>query len=418
MKLKSTFSKNVLILFSGAGIAQLLLVLITPWLTRLYSPEEFGVFLMFLAIIGIIQPAVTGRYDKAIILPGIEKNAVNIIVLIGIISTILSLFIYVLIILAPKYLSILFFDSQQYKKLLFIIPPTLVLYALNQSLIQWLVRKGQYKNITLARVIRSLGIAVGQIGLSQFNLHSYGLILGFMVGEVLIFVFLYRLFMQQIKGLIYTISKVRIVALARKYKDFPKFDVISCVFNQASHQMPIIFLGAFISIEVAGLYGLTQRVLATPIGLISTSIVDVFKKTANTNYRNTGSCRSDYVQLFGILLKLSILPFIILFVWGEGLFAFVFGDEWRYSGYYAQILSLALFIRFISNPLSAMFHIAEKQKYNLYGNILLFISTLVFGMHLMIFRSVIDALILFTIINFCIYIWYIYFSYRITENRS
>jgi len=44
LKLKSEFAKNVLTLMTGTTIAQAIPIAISPILTRIYTPEDFGVF--------------------------------------------------------------------------------------------------------------------------------------------------------------------------------------------------------------------------------------------------------------------------------------------------------------------------------------------------------------------------------------
>ena len=52
--LKSEFNRNVLTLASGATIAQLIPILSSPILTRFYTPNEFGLFSLFVAITAIL----------------------------------------------------------------------------------------------------------------------------------------------------------------------------------------------------------------------------------------------------------------------------------------------------------------------------------------------------------------------------
>ena len=52
---KSEFSRNVLKVMTGTTFAQALPILVAPVLTRLYSPEEFGVFYLFAALVSILS---------------------------------------------------------------------------------------------------------------------------------------------------------------------------------------------------------------------------------------------------------------------------------------------------------------------------------------------------------------------------
>ena len=64
-----SFYKNVLKLISGTTLAQLIPVLVSPILTRIYSPQDFGLFALFITISAILNVLSTLRYDNVLILP-------------------------------------------------------------------------------------------------------------------------------------------------------------------------------------------------------------------------------------------------------------------------------------------------------------------------------------------------------------
>ena len=73
----SVFLKNVITLISGTAISQIIVILISPVLTRLYTPNEFGLFGAFMAIVSIISTFINGRYDLAIIEARESEIAIN-----------------------------------------------------------------------------------------------------------------------------------------------------------------------------------------------------------------------------------------------------------------------------------------------------------------------------------------------------
>ena len=72
LKPKSEFSKNVLTLMTGTTIAQAIPIAISPILTRIYSPEDFGVFVLYTAIVSLVTAISTGKYELAIMLPSLS----------------------------------------------------------------------------------------------------------------------------------------------------------------------------------------------------------------------------------------------------------------------------------------------------------------------------------------------------------
>ncbi len=77
LKPKSEFSRNVLTLMTGTTIAQAIPIAISPILTRIYTPEDFGVFALYMSVASLLSTLATGRYELAIMLPKKDEDAVN-----------------------------------------------------------------------------------------------------------------------------------------------------------------------------------------------------------------------------------------------------------------------------------------------------------------------------------------------------
>ncbi|OYT14961.1 MAG: hypothetical protein B7C24_15535 [Bacteroidetes bacterium 4572_77] len=78
----SEFRKNFLSLFTGTAAAQAIPFLLEPVISRLFLPQEFGVFELYVAFVTIIGSIATLRYEMAIVLPAKNSNAFNIFVLV------------------------------------------------------------------------------------------------------------------------------------------------------------------------------------------------------------------------------------------------------------------------------------------------------------------------------------------------
>ena len=100
LKPKSEFSRNVLTLMTGTTIAQAIPIAISPILTRIYTPEDFGVFALFLAIISILGVVISARYEFAIILPRKDEDALHLVVLSLLIAFLLSMICLIIIIIS------------------------------------------------------------------------------------------------------------------------------------------------------------------------------------------------------------------------------------------------------------------------------------------------------------------------------
>ena len=104
-KPKSEFNRNILTLMTGTTIAQAIPIAISPILTRIYTPEDFGIFAIFLAITIIIGSIANGRYELAIMIPKKDEDAINIFALGFIITTSISLLLLVLVLIFQTYFT-------------------------------------------------------------------------------------------------------------------------------------------------------------------------------------------------------------------------------------------------------------------------------------------------------------------------
>ena len=78
---KNEFTSNVLKLITGTALGQLITVLVSPILTRLYSAEDFGIFAIYISVAGILSVIITLRFEDAIVLPAEDNEAIDLVLL-------------------------------------------------------------------------------------------------------------------------------------------------------------------------------------------------------------------------------------------------------------------------------------------------------------------------------------------------
>ncbi|MEB8430936.1 lipopolysaccharide biosynthesis protein [Cocleimonas sp. KMM 6892] len=407
---KSEYSKNILTLMTGTTIAQAIPIALSPIFTRIYSPEDFGLLAFYIAISSIISTVVSGRYELSIILPQKNEDAFQITCLCLAITIASTIFVSIsLIVFKPQIVILL--NNQEINKWLYLIPLSILLIGIHRTLSFWYNRVKMYKLIAKNRILLSAGTGFSQLGLGSLS-HQGGLIWGTLFGQLLPLIQLgYNFISNDLK--LYSLNYLKIIALSKRYSKFPKFDVPTALANITASQAPNILLAALFSPSAAGFFYLTQRVLQAPITLISSSVLDVFKQRASEDYKKHGNAKDIFKKTFLALFFMALPTSIILFFWVEDIFVLIFGEDWSEAGEYARILIPALFLRFITNPLSFMIYIAEKQGINLVGMLLLLTGMLV------IFFIVNDAHTAITAISvlYCIvYGMYLTLSAKIAFN--
>lgn len=372
LKPKSEFSRNVLTLMTGTSIAQAIPIALTPILTRIYTPEDFGTFALFLSLISIISVAATGRYEVAIILPKHDIDARNIVVLSILIAFIFSV-ILLLLILVFKHEIILVLDNEKIAIWLYWIPLSVILTGIYQSINYWLNRKQMYSDLSKNRVIKSSVTSAAHISIGMNGFGIGGLVLGTIIGQVIATWALVNSMYKQEKFFFHSINKLRIISLLKKYIEFPKYDLFATISNVAAQNIMHIFFNIFFTSTVAGYYYLSQKMIGIPVTVVGTAILDVFKQKATDEFNKFGNAKVIYLSTIKKLFYLSFIPTIIIFIFAVDIFTLLFGKEWIIAGEYAQILTPMLLFRFIASPLSFMFYIAKKQLWNVIGQFSLFL---------------------------------------------
>ena len=371
----SEFSRNVLTLMTGTSIAQVIPIAASPILTRIYTPDDFGIFALFMSIVSIVSVFTTGRYELAIMLPKKDEEAIQILVLSCIITFGISFLTLLIVLLFNTQITNLL-GNPEISFWLYLIPISVVLSGIFKSLNYWFNRKKNYKKLAGNKVLQSGSNSFFNLGLGFTGFGASGLIFGSIIGQALATSSLLTGIYRMSKKMFEEISKIKILAVARRYIEFPKYDVLATLANVSSNQLTHVFFNTIFNATTAGYFYFTQRIMGLPISFIAASIGDVFREEASRRFREYGNAKNIYISTLKKLTLLSLVPTIILIFFAQDLFSFVFGDNWIVSGVYAQILAPMLFLKFISSPLSFMLYIGEKQQLNLIGNILFLLLTI------------------------------------------
>jgi O-antigen/teichoic acid export membrane protein len=356
-----SFVAHVITLMTGTSIAQAIPIAITPILTRLYTPADFGILAVFTSLVSVLAIIATGRYELAIMLPDKEKDAVNVLALSLVISASISLFSFLILWIFNAQISSLLGDHG-IAPWLYLAPISVFLTSTYQSINYWFSRLKMFKRITAFRLIQSTSTASTNLFLGFLGFEGKGLLVGSLIGQGLASGLLTRYLLRDCKKIMNSLSIKAIKDNASKYRDFPLINSFHA-FMDAIQTSGIIFLISIYFGSVAlGLYSLTFNILRLPLNLIGASVAQVFyQKASETN--NNGEQLYSLTRTVVIKLSLLALPiFCIVFSLSPFIFCRLFGTNWEESGKYARILSPWLFLNFIASPISQIPIILNKQR--------------------------------------------------------
>jgi len=369
---KSDFSRNVLTLMTGTTVAQAIPLAISPILTRIYTPHDFGLLALFISISFIFGSIANAKYEQVIMLPKKDEDAINILALGFIISSTLTLILLFIVIFFNNYIATLL-NNQEISSWLYFIPISVFFIALFNLLTYFNSRKKNYKDIARATIIKSLVMATVQLSIGFLKNGATGLISGQFLSQMFANMQLLKNIIKN-RPLLSKIRGVKIIALAKKYRDFPKFALPSNLANTLSQHLTTILISSFYSVATLGFYSLAQRVLGMPSALVGNAIGQVFFQEATEERQRTGTIIKTFDATVKRLIVIALPSFTLLFFMVESLFSFVFGEEWSVAGEYAKILIPYFFISLISSTLSSTYDIFGYLKLELWWQISLLIG--------------------------------------------
>lgn len=348
---------------TGTTIAQAIPIAISPILTRIYTPEDFGALALFLAITAIFSSIASGGYELAIMLPKKDEDAINIFALGFIITIVISLVLLFLVILFNDFFTTLL-KNDIIGLWLYFVPVAVFFLGLFNILSYFNNRRKNYIDIARATILKSIILAITQLSIGFIKSGASGLITGQILSQMFANLRLIKNTLKD-KILINKINKLKIIALAKRYKDFPKFSMWAVLANTLAQHLTNILMSSFYSVATLGFYSLVQRVLGMPSSIIGSSISQVFFRQATIEKQQTGKAVNTFNSTFKKLILIGLPSFGTLFFIVEDLFAFVFGETWRIAGKYAQIVMPLFFIRFVVSTLSTLNTVFEKNKMGL-----------------------------------------------------
>jgi O-antigen/teichoic acid export membrane protein len=412
--------RNSSTLLSGNVVGQVIAFAVYPFLTRIYSEADFGVFATYTTVCSILTIIATGRYEESLV---IAKNKQETSALLGFSLkwlAVFSLFIFLLFFFFGKSVFSLFGLNDLAGYWLYI--PLSVLFSGVIALLNNLaIRKKKFRTIASSNVVQNVSNAVFKLSFGGLSFTKFGLIISNVI-SLIAAAFAYFPLKKHI-----SIGGKQQYELqtAWKYKVFPTYCLIRSLLNRVSSNLPFLYLIGFFDAEQLGIFSLAFFILNTPIFLVINSLFTTFFETFATAHKINAPIL-PVMKNYWKGLCLYVLPiFILVFSVAKPLFAFIFGSQWEMAGTYFQYMLPWGFMLLMTNSFYPVFIVFEKQKGVLLIDFLYFVTrlfALYIGVCMEDFNVCIMLFALSGIIFTSIYIIRIYFIVskyeRIVNNKK
>lgn len=409
----SVFYKNILILLKGSVLAQLIPLIISPFITRLYSPKELGVLALFSSISVILGSVVNGRYEQALVLVKTENEAKHLTILSLLISFVVSLILFLFFIFFQPHL-LDFFNEPDLAFWIYLIPVVVFSIGAYNTLNYYELRKKNFKKIANSEIYRSTSFAAIQLSFPLVKSGLFGLMIGKIISSLIAPFYLWKISKFEIGK----VNTSLLLILAKRFIDFPKYTNFSILLNNLSVNAINLLIPVLYSTSLLGLYSLMYKVLAAPFAFLGNTINQVFLEDAVRQKNELGQAYKLTKRMVIQLTLVSVIFFGTAYFIVEDFFAFVFGEDWRMSGVYAKYLIPFFVFKFIASPLTSIHTAFEKQKLSFTLQLIMFVlsmgSLLYAHINLWIFEH---YLLLFSVLMSIFYIFRIAIILRISKNK-
>lgn len=409
------FLKRVAMLSGGVMLGQLILVAATPLLTRLYTPEQFGMLALFMALTTIIGTVICLSYELAVPVVPERDDAACLVAVAATVATVFAAMLTVVVALFRHGIAALL-GAAELAPFLWLVPAAMLLHGLTMPLGVWFLRHGVFKR-AVNKPLQFGTQAAAQIGLGLAGAGTGGLLIGYCAGYVARFVYLLGSLPRPDRRLLLGPQPRRMWRLAREYWVYPALSTPSYFLQSSTQMLPAVFLAVLYGPAAAGWFGLAQRMLELPVRLLSQSTSSVYLHAIARG--STAEVYRLFRRTSLRFLVLGLLGMAPLLVAGPWLFAVIFGEDWRAAGIMVQCLVPAQLARFVVVPVAQTLNVFRRQDLHLLAaalNLSALAASFLAGWWLQLGPAAV--VLLFSLASSLAWLTYYLFAWRVARARA
>jgi O-antigen/teichoic acid export membrane protein len=343
------------LLISGTFLAQVILVVSSPILLRLYSPSDVGSLAAIMGLLSVVTVISSCRYELAIPLAEHDDEAAALVVLSLSILTVTSFFTWITVFVFGRDIGSMagaaWLGSEHW-----LIPLGLLATGLYSIFNYWCVRKKQFAAIARATAVTAVATTLTQLLLHKFGF--VGLLTGQVTGQIAGVVALVS--RTQIWPILARSNRAQILWQAKRHRNFPVYSTWEGLVNTASHQVAPIGLAFAFGSGAAGVFAIAHRFLGIPASLVGLAVGNVF--FASVAKQSKTGIRSEFTRTAAHLSLLGMPAITLLAVAAPPAIRLLFGAEWEEVGRLAGWMAPWFYLQLISSPMSLLFSATERQK--------------------------------------------------------
>ena len=358
----SRFGRRLTMLASSTVLGQLAVILAAPLLTRLYTPADYGAFVALTGLI-VVFGVISGlRYEAAIPLCRVERDAAALVCVVILFSVAISLIIALaLLVVGPWLAAVLGLAGRE--GVVWWLPAAVAAQGVFIAFDGWGIQQGRMRQLALSKITQGVALAVGQL-VFGFLWHGspHGLFLALVIAQFAsVWPMLARIDRVQRPYFLFPmLSDMR--RLVMRYRQFPLYEIWARSFGTASEMLPGPFISAIFGAAASGHYGLAQRIIGAPVRLLGISAHQVYAaELTRLSHTDRPALRALFNETIRHLLVVGLVYLFVIVAFGPYLFSLVFGKAWEESGEMARLLAPMYLALFVNRPIGYTVQFYERQ---------------------------------------------------------
>jgi len=402
---------------SGTAFAQVIPIITTPILTRIYSPEDFGIYSFFSVLAALFGVVSTCRFELAIMLPETDQKAINVAALASK-CAVYSFAAGLLIMIPLSVWSPEHFITPSNKEYLWLIPLIALFAGHTQILNYWNSRHKKFKLLAAGKIIGAGFQGIIGIGMGLLRYGAVGMILAAVFSQFSSFVTYFFGSRKKIAENTGYVNRGEMKEMFQKYRSFFYINTPHALLGSFLDTLVIFLLAHYFNLALVGLYAFGYRLLKVPSMFIGGAVYQVFFQRISTVATQPMELQRLTKKLYLQLSLIGAPAFLLLLLFAPPIFSFVFGEEWREAGHIAQILSPWLFLNFLAGAIAPLGIVLNKQKQAIWFTVVdLFLrsTAIIIGG---IYQSADLAFTLLSILSGSLLAYALYWFYRLPSRNN
>lgn len=359
LRFQSSFVRDVAKMSLGTIGGRAIALVVMPLVTRLYSPHDFALLAVYMAIVSTIAVMACLRLEVAIPLAEDDETAATLLAIALSAALVLSLALLIFVTLLPDALPDLL-GKPDLRPFVWLVPLGVLLSAAYQGLQYWATRARRFGSIARTRLTQAVSGVAAMLALGWMGIAPLGLLLGNMLNMGAGGLRLAVELISRERALFLRLSWGNMGRVLRSHRRFPIYSMPEALINVAGLQVPVLLIAAHAG-AVAGHLFLAMQIMAAPMILLGASISQVYLSRAPDAMRE-GRLADFTVQIMKSLVRLGVAPLIAVGAIAPLVFPIVFGAEWARSGQIITLLVPWMVLQFIASPVSMVMYVTGRQR--------------------------------------------------------